>query len=42
VTRGYSSETFLFQSARSGATHILYIGDLDPHGERIEQDARSR
>lgn len=42
VTRGYSSETFLFQSARSRATNILYVGDLDPHGEAIERDARSR
>jgi hypothetical protein len=42
VTRGYASETFLYQSARSGATHILYIGDLDPHGENIESDAQRR
>jgi hypothetical protein len=42
VTRGYASETFLYQSARSGATHILYIGDLDSHGENIESDAQWR
>jgi hypothetical protein len=42
VTRGFASETFLYNSADSGATHIFYVGDLDPHGLKIEEHARDR
>jgi hypothetical protein len=42
VTRGYASETFLYNSAGSGATNILYVGDLDSYGAVIEQDAQWR
>jgi hypothetical protein len=42
VTRGYASETFLYNSAGSGATDILYIGDFDPDGQLIELHAQNR
>jgi hypothetical protein len=44
VTRGYASETFLYNSASewSGSTMVLYVGDYDPHGRLIEEIARDR
>jgi hypothetical protein len=44
VTRGYASETFLWNSAQQwyGDVVVLYIGDYDPHGVLIEDVARSR
>lgn len=44
VTRGYASETFLWNSARQwyGDVVVLYIGDHDPHGVLIEEVARDR
>ncbi len=39
VTRGYASETLLYNAACSSITDILYVGDLDPHGLGIERHA---
>ena len=40
VTRGYASETLLYNAAHAAITDILYVGDLDPHGLDIERHAR--
>jgi hypothetical protein len=44
VTRGYASETFLYNSASSWGSYVvvLYVGDYDPHGRLIEDVARER
>ena len=45
VTRGFASETFLWNSAREWGSQkvvVLYIGDHDPHGVLIEDKARRR
>ncbi len=44
VTRGFASETFLWNSAQQwyGSVVVLYIGDYDPHGVLIEDIARER
>jgi hypothetical protein len=44
VTRGYASETFLWNSAQEWRRRVvvLYVGDYDPHGVRIEDVARDR
>jgi hypothetical protein len=44
VTRGYASETFLYNSAASwgDSVIVLYVGDYDPHGRLIEEVARER
>jgi hypothetical protein len=44
VTRGYASETFLYNSASewNASVVVLYVGDYDPHGRRIEADAQAR
>lgn len=44
VTRGFASETFLWNSAQQwwGNVVVLYIGDYDPHGVLIEEVARER
>jgi hypothetical protein len=44
VTRGYASETFLYNAAASwfGSVVVFYVGDYDPHGRLIEEVARER
>jgi hypothetical protein len=44
VTRGFASETFLWNSAQQwyGQVVVLYLGDYDPHGVLIEDVARDR
>jgi hypothetical protein len=44
VTRGYASETFLYNSASewNEGVVVLYVGDHDPHGRLIEETARER
>jgi hypothetical protein len=42
ITRGYASETFLYNCAQSMSSEsvVLYVGDHDRHGKQIERHAR--